>query len=110
MTGHAAFPILALMDPRTFWDDKFKHARYAYGTAPNAYLEAHVAAFLRGAPVLSLGEGEGRNAVYVAEQGYDVTAVDISPEGLNKLRRLAAERGVAVTATSTWRPPLPTRS
>jgi SAM-dependent methyltransferase len=85
------------MDPRTFWDDKFRHARYAYGTAPNAFLAARYEAFAPRGAVLSLGEGEGRNAVFLAERGFDVTAIDASPEGLKKLAALAAERGVTVT-------------
>lgn len=86
------------MDPRQFWDDKFRHARYAYGKAPNAFLAAHAEAFPAGAPLLSLGEGEGRNAVFLAERGFEVTALDASPEGLKKLQALAAERGVPVAA------------
>lgn len=86
------------MDPRTFWDDKFGPDRLAYGAAPNAFLAEHVDAFPANGEVLSLGEGEGRNAVYLAEQGLRVTAVDASPRGLEKLGQLAAARGVAVTA------------
>ena len=84
------------MDPRTFWDDKFKHERYAYGTAPNAFLAERAAWLPAGGAVLSLGEGEGRNAVFLAARGFDVTALDASSEGLQKLERLAAEQGVAV--------------
>jgi cyclopropane fatty-acyl-phospholipid synthase-like methyltransferase len=47
--------------------------------------------------VLSLGEGEGRNAVWLSGQGHDVTAVDASVVGLQKAQRLAAERGVKIT-------------
>lgn len=86
------------MDPRTFWDDKFGPARMAYGTMPNAFLAEHVGAFPPNGDVLSLGEGEGRNAVFLAEQGFRVTAVDASPRGLEKLGQLAAARGVSVTA------------
>jgi SAM-dependent methyltransferase len=48
-------------------------------------------------PVLCLGEGEGRNAVFLAAQGLEVTAVDLSPVALDKAQRLAAERGVRIT-------------
>jgi SAM-dependent methyltransferase len=87
------------MDPRTFWDDKFGPDRFAYGTAPNAFLAAHVQAIPAQGTVLALGEGEGRNAVFLAELGFRVTAVDASPRGLQKLAQLAASRGVAVEAT-----------
>jgi SAM-dependent methyltransferase len=86
------------LDPRTFWDDKFGPERMAYGTAPNAFLAAHVGALPPNSDVLSLGEGEGRNAVFLAEHGFRVTAVDASPRGLQKLGQLAAARGVSVAA------------
>lgn len=81
-------------DPRAFWNERFGTPTYIYGEAPNDFLR-EVAGRLRG-PVLSLGEGEGRNAVFLAEQGLDVTAVDISDQGLRKTALLAAKRGVKV--------------
>lgn len=86
------------MDPRTFWDDKFRPARYAYGEAPNAFLAEQAACFPPGGAILSLGEGEGRNAVFLAERGHAVTAYDASGEGLAKLARLAERRGQTVSA------------
>jgi SAM-dependent methyltransferase len=80
----------------SFWDERYSVAEYVYGTAPNRWLEAEAYRIPRGGRVLSLGEGEGRNAVWLAEQGYDVTAVDSSPVGLEKARRLAEARGVEV--------------
>jgi SAM-dependent methyltransferase len=82
-----------------FWDDRFAGAEFAYGTAPNRWLEARAAAIRPGGRVLSLGEGEGRNAVWLAGQGFSVDAVDASAVGLEKASRLAAERGVRI---STW--------
>jgi SAM-dependent methyltransferase len=67
-----------------------------YGTEPNAFLVA-AAGYLPPGPVLSLGEGEGRNAVWLAERGHAVTAVDASAVGMAKAAVLAAERGVALT-------------
>ncbi len=69
---------------------------FAYGTAPNRWLEAQAAAIPAGGRVLCLGEGEGRNAVWLAQRGFSVVAVDASPVGLEKARRLAAERGVTI--------------
>jgi SAM-dependent methyltransferase len=86
------------MDPRTFWNDKFAPDRLAYGAAPNAFLATHAGAFRPNGELLSLGEGEGRNAVFLAEREFRVTAVDASPRGLEKLGQLAAARGVSVTA------------
>lgn len=76
------------------WNERYAGADFAYGTAPNSFLEAN-AAVLCG-PVLSLGEGEGRNAVFLASKGLDVLCVDASDVGLAKAQGLAASRGVAV--------------
>jgi SAM-dependent methyltransferase len=77
------------------WDERYSAAEYAYGTKPNEFLEAKVSSIPKG-EVLSLAEGEGRNAVFLAKQGYSVTAVDASLVGLNKARKLAEENGVVV--------------
>jgi len=78
------------------WDERYREADYAYGTAPNDFLAA-VAGRIPAGRVLSLAEGEGRNAVYLAALGYQVTAVDSSAVGLRKAEALAAARGVAIT-------------
>jgi len=78
------------------WDERFSEPGYAYGTEPNGFL-ASVADRIPPGRVLSLAEGEGRNAVFLAGLGYEVTAVDASKVGLAKAERLAAERGVAIT-------------
>jgi SAM-dependent methyltransferase len=80
-----------------FWDHRYASAAgYVFGTAPNDFLAA-CAHHLPPGPVLCLAEGEGRNAVFLAGQGHDVTAVDQSATGLAKARQLAAERGVTLT-------------
>jgi 2-polyprenyl-3-methyl-5-hydroxy-6-metoxy-1,4-benzoquinol methylase len=78
------------------WDQRYGGEEYAYGTAPNEFLVA-MAPRLPMGRVLCLGEGEGRNAVWLAGRGYEVTAVDASRVGLEKAERLAAERGVTIT-------------
>lgn len=78
----------------SFWNQRFGGDGYLYGTEPNAFLEEHHA-LLRG-PVLSLSEGEGRNAVFLTARGLDVTGVDYSAVALDKATRLAASRGVAI--------------
>jgi SAM-dependent methyltransferase len=79
------------------WNSRFSVQEYVYGTKPNDFL-AESAPALPPVParVLSLGEGEGRNAVFLATLGHRVTAVDASEVGLRKAERLAAERGVSV--------------
>ena len=77
------------------WDERYSIEEYAYGTKPNKFLEENVNHIPKG-KVLSLAEGEGRNAAFLAKQGYSVTAVDSSLVGLNKARKLAEEDGVIV--------------
>jgi SAM-dependent methyltransferase len=77
------------------WDERYSSEEYAYGTAPNEFLAAKVGCIPKG-KVLSLAEGEGRNAVFLAKQGYAVTAVDGSVVGLNKAGKLAEENDVLV--------------
>jgi SAM-dependent methyltransferase len=77
------------------WDERYSGESYAYGTEPNGFLVAESARLPAGR-VLCLGEGEGRNAVWLASRGYEVTAVDASAVGMRKARRLAAERGVKI--------------
>ena len=77
------------------WDERYGTEEYAYGKAPNDFLKAKYNVIPKG-KVLSLAEGEGRNAVFLAKQGYSVTAVDASQVGLNKAGKLAEENGVAI--------------
>lgn len=81
------------------WDERYGSGEYLFGTEPNAFL-AEVAGRIPRGPVLCLSEGEGRNGVFLAGLGFEVTGVDISPVGLAKARALAAERGVAVTTVA----------
>lgn len=77
------------------WDERYSNDEYAYGKEPNDFLRKHAGIFPTG-HILCLAEGEGRNAVYLAEQGYQVTAVDSSIVGLKKALKLADERGVTI--------------
>jgi SAM-dependent methyltransferase len=78
------------------WDERFSEPGFAYGTDPNGFLVSVTARIPRGR-VMCLAEGEGRNAVYLASLGFDVTAIDTSAVALEKARCLARERGVTVT-------------
>lgn len=75
------------------WDQRYALDEYVYGTEPNDFLK-QVAPRIPLGPVLCLAEGEGRNAVHLAERGHAVTAVDQSAAGLAKAQRLATMRGV----------------
>ncbi|TPW16008.1 MAG: Methyltransferase type 11 [Halothiobacillaceae bacterium] len=77
------------------WDERYSAEEYVYGTTPNDFLVENISYLPKGR-VLSLAEGEGRNAVFLAKQGYSVTAVDASLVGLNKARKLAEENDVVI--------------
>ncbi len=89
------------------WNQRYAGDEFAYGTEPNTFLAQH-SALLTG-PVLSLAEGEGRNAVFLASLGLDVLGVDGSEVGLAKAHELAASRGVAIRTEAadlaTYEPP-----
>jgi 2-polyprenyl-3-methyl-5-hydroxy-6-metoxy-1,4-benzoquinol methylase len=80
-----------------FWDQNFSATGFKYGTAPNAFLADQAHRLRPGSDVLVPGDGEGRNGVWLAQQGHRVTAMDSSRVGLLKVQALAAERGVAIT-------------
>lgn len=79
------------------WDQRYREAGYAYGIEPNDFLKAEYSCIPAGGRVLCLAEGEGRNAVFLAKQGFSVTAVDQSAVGLEKAEKLAAENNVQIT-------------
>lgn len=83
-------------DVAVFWNQRFAAADYIYGTEPNDFLTQNFTRIPAGGRVLSLGEGEGRNAVFLARHGFQVTAVDAAAAGLDKVCRLAAKNGVEV--------------
>ena len=82
--------------PQTTWDSRYARDDYIFGTAPNAFLARQKTRLQPGMKALAVADGEGRNSVWLAEQGLAVTAFDIAPLGVDKARRLAAARGVLV--------------
>ena len=81
--------------PPDFWDSRYAESDAAYGVAPNDFL-ASVAARLPVGATLCLAEGQGRNAVFLAQRGHEVLAVDQSAVGLEQARALARSRGVGL--------------
>ena len=77
----------------SMWDERYGQEEYVYGTEPNDFLREEAGRIPKGR-VLCLAEGEGRNAVFLAGLGHEVTAVDLSREGLKKAEKLALSRGV----------------
>jgi SAM-dependent methyltransferase len=78
------------------WNERFNTEQFVYGTNPNVFLvEAHEKLNPSGA-ALAIAEGEGRNAVFLAQQGMNVTAWDYAESGLRKTEKLAKEKDVTV--------------
>lgn len=76
-----------------YWDERYAAEEYAYGREPNEFLRVEAHRIPNGR-VLCLAEGEGRNAVFLAGLGHEVTVVDFSRQGLRKAENLARQRGV----------------
>lgn len=76
------------------WNQRYADDDYIYGTEPNSFLAEHVD--ILSDPVLSLAEGEGRNAVFLASLGFSVLGIDGSEVGLAKAQKLALAKGVAI--------------
>lgn len=82
---------------REMWEQRYSVDHYIYGTEPNGFLREQVAGLPPGR-VLCVAEGEGRNAVFLAESGWTVTSVELTEAGVAKTLRLAADRSVTVDA------------
>ena len=82
--------------PKGYWDQRFATKEFVYGEQANDFLRQHAAGLAAG-QALCLAEGEGRNAVFLAELGHQVCAQDISPIGLGKAKALAQRKGVNIT-------------
>lgn len=78
------------------WDQRYAEPGYLFGTAPAAFLQREAAVIPAGAKVLCLADGEGRNSVWLAEQGFNVVAMEASGVALAKARELAVLRKVTV--------------
>lgn len=91
-----------------FWNAKFERNDYFYGTRPNQYIKQQSTLLKHGSAIACLGEGEGRNAVYLARRGHDVVALDSSDVGLQKACELALVHDVVIQTLcldlSEWHP------
>ncbi|MGO8863658.1 MAG: class I SAM-dependent methyltransferase [Acidimicrobiales bacterium] len=90
------------------WDERYSGDELVWTSTPNQFLVADVVGLPAGRAV-DLACGEGRNSIWLAEQGWEVTGVDFSPVGLAKAKRFADLRGVEVTwvesSVENWTPP-----
>ena len=98
------------MDEFDRWERRFAGSDYLFGKAPNAFLARQRERLPKQGRALSVADGEGRNGVWLAEQGLDVTSIDFSPAAQRKAQDLAAQRAVTITTErvdlTTWTPPL----
>jgi hypothetical protein len=83
------------------WDERYDGEDYLFGTQPNDFLASVANKIPEGAKVLCLADGEGRNGVYLASLGHQVTSVDLSSVGLHKAQRLAVNQGVTIETIQT---------
>jgi SAM-dependent methyltransferase len=88
------------------FDARYSEPGFHYGTEPNEFLAAQASRLAPGQKALVPGDGEGRNGVWLAEEGLEVTTFDPSPVGVAKAKQLAAARGVEIDARvgefATW--------
>ena len=88
------------------WENRYRVPDYAFGTEPNYFLASCKALLPRSGKALAVADGEGRNGVWLAEQGLDVLSIDFSPSAQQKARALAKQRGVTLTIAQadvhTW--------
>ena len=85
----------AMISDQDRWDNRFRGTKFALGKKANSLLRRHIGRLPKG-KALDIATGEGRNAIFLAQQGFDVDAVDISAVGLRKAQRLAKEMKVKI--------------
>ena len=94
----------------TQWDERYSTSELIWTGNANQFVEAHLADLEPGTAI-DLGAGEGRNAVWLANRGWTVTAVDFSQVGLDKAQQLASDHDVTINTVgadaTTWQPDVP---
>jgi cyclopropane fatty-acyl-phospholipid synthase-like methyltransferase len=97
------------MSEQERWETRYRPPDYLFGKAPNAFLQSQAHRLRAGQTALSVADGEGRNGVWLAEQGLDVLTIDFSATALGKAQALAQERGVRIATEvadlNRWRWP-----
>ena len=89
-------PSTGFADAAAVWNQRFEADGYLFGQEPNQWLRDHAGIWPRAGRILSVADGEGRNSVWLARQGFEVDAFDVADVGVAKARRLAAAAGVTV--------------
>ena len=85
-------------NPQAMWDKRFSTPDYVFGEEPNAFLVSQAARLGKG-HALALADGEGRNSVWLAQQGFTVDAFDFSAPAVDKAKVLAAKHHVTINFT-----------
>ena len=80
----------------SMWDERYAQDGYLFGTEPNAFLVSQRHLLKPGMSCLAVADGEGRNGVWLAQQGLLVLSVEASPVALEKAKKLASQRGATV--------------
>ena len=83
-------------DSAEFWDKRYSEPAFVYGTEPNQFITELSAHYKPGMKALAVGDGEGRNGVWLAKQGIEVLSVDMSSKGLQKAQKLAKQNNVKI--------------
>lgn len=89
-------PAAGFANPKGTWDERFAQPGFLFGEQPNAFLVRQAQRLVPRSRVLCVADGEGRNSIWLAEQGHEVVAFDISPVAVDKARRWADQRGARV--------------
>ena len=94
-------------NPQQTWNERYASSDYLFGESPNEFVRAAASHLADGQSVLCVADGEGRNSVWLAERGLQVTAFDFASNAVDKARRLAQRRNVSVdfhvADIETWR-------
>ena len=84
------------VDAAATWNRRYAGDEFLFGTEPNAWLREHVGSLPTAGRVLCVADGEGRNSVWLAQQGFQVDAFDIADRAVDKARAFARRQGVSV--------------
>ncbi len=95
VTGMMFVSAYAAPQDKDRWNRKYSAEEYILGREPISFLKENIGLLPKGT-ALDIAMGEGRNGVYLATQGFEVTGVDISEQGLEKARSLARQAGVHI--------------
>lgn len=97
-------------NPQKMWDERFAQTEPVYGEHPNAYLRAQAYRLTPGCKILVPADGYGRNGIWLARQGFQVTTVDLSPVGVERARKSAQAAKLAMSIEeadlTTWNWPM----